>query len=193
MRWQILIPVKKQYILTVNDHRGVVILAHKGQSRIKVVLNRSGANALILGVIDANHDDSLDLQVITVHRQPNTHAETMIYALVDGRAKARINGLIKIYRRAQRVTDFLTERVLLLSGQAQAWAEPKLEIAANDVRASHAATVSSIDKDELFYLMSRGLSPAAARQLITAGFFNQVINRIDNDKIRQKLCSIIKK
>lgn len=193
MNWQVLKPTKKNYRLAVNQDFGLVILANTGSFEIVVNLEKQGCRALILGLVKSNQQDNLKLKVTTIHYAANTHAETMIHGLVSGQAQAQIKGLIKIKKRAQRVTDFLTERILLLSDQARAVAEPELEIEVDEVRASHAATVASLDKDELFYLMSRGVTAKQAEQLITDGFINQVVKRIDDVKIRQQVCLMLKK
>ncbi|OIN89523.1 hypothetical protein COW80_02250 [Candidatus Beckwithbacteria bacterium CG22_combo_CG10-13_8_21_14_all_01_47_9] len=193
MKWQVLKPTKANYYLPVEGNLGLVILAKSGKSEIIIDLDKEGKHALILGLVDSDQQDNLELIVTTIHNAPNTHAETMIYGLVRDRAQVQIKGLIQIKKQAQRVTDFLTERILLLSDQSRAIAEPELEIEADEVRASHAATVASIDKDERFYLMSRGVTGVQAEQLIVSGFINQVINRIDDVKIRQQVCLMLKK
>jgi Fe-S cluster assembly protein SufD len=193
MNWQVLRPRRRNYEFTVTKDLGLVVVARRGSSEITVSLNRPGVKALILGLVQARETDSLELRLVTIHRTANTHSETMIHGLVGDNAQVKISGLIKINKLAQRVTDFLTERVLLLSDQAKAVAEPELEIEADDVRASHAATVASLSQDELFYLMSRGVALPAAQKLITDGFLNQVINRIDDAKIRQRVCLMFKK
>jgi len=193
MKWQALIPMKAEYYLPVKRNLGLVILARSGVSEIVIDLAKTGGQALILGLVDSRRRENLGLKVTTIHSAPNTHAETMIYGLIRDQAQARIKGLIKIKKRAQRVTDFLTERILLLSAGARAVAEPELEIEADEVRASHAATVSSIDKDERFYLMSRGVSGVQAERLITDGFINQVLLRIDDAKIRRQASQYVKR
>ncbi len=141
MRWQIIKPSKDFYRLSVSDNLGLVILADSGTSEIIVELNRPGAQALVLGVFNSRQDENLNLKVITIHSHANTHAETMIHGLVGGQAQAQIKGLIQIKKNARQVTDFLTERIILLSDKARAIAEPELEIETDEVRASHAATV----------------------------------------------------
>lgn len=193
MKWHIIKPLKAFYRLAVKSPMGIIILAQTGNCEVVVEMAQPGTRVLILGLINASGKDNLNLKVTTVHSAANTHAETVIHGLVTDQAQARIKGLIKIEKKAQRITDFLTERILLLSPQAMAVAEPELEIEADDVRASHAATVSSIDSDERFYLMSRGISAAGAEKLITDGFLTPVLSRIDNDKIRQQVCLMLKK
>ena len=193
MKWQVIKPTQARYYFTARQNQAWIILARAGKSEIVIDLIKAGVTVQILGIVDSRGEDNLQLQVTTIHQAANTHAETMIYGLVRDRAQVQIKGLIQIKKRAQRVTDFLTERVLLLSDQARALAEPELEIEADEVRASHAATVASIDKDERFYLMSRGMPAAAADKLITDGFINQVVKRIEDVKIRQRVCLMLKK
>jgi Fe-S cluster assembly protein SufD len=192
MKWQIIKPKNPRYRLKVTGSLGVIIVAQSGQSEVVVELDQAGAKALVLGIIESQNNDDLKLRIVTVHQAANTHAETMIHGLVSDQAQVQIKGLIQIKKNAQQVTDFLTERVLLLSENARAVAEPELEIEADEVRASHAATVSSLNKDELFYLMSRGVNRQEAERLITAGFIAKVLNRIDNDKIRKQVASYVK-
>ncbi len=193
MRWQIIKPSKDFYRLSVGDNLGLVILADSGTSEIIVELNRPGAQALVLGVFNSRQDENLNLKVITIHSHANTHAETMIHGLVGGQAQAQIKGLIQIKKNARQVTDFLTERIILLSDKARAIAEPELEIETDEVRASHAATVSSLNKDELFYLMSRGVGKSAAERLLATGFIARVLNRIDDDRIRKQAEDYVKR
>jgi Fe-S cluster assembly protein SufD len=75
-----------------------------------------------------------------------------------------------IEKNAQQTKSFLRENVLLLSPNAKAEAIPNLEIEANDVKCSHAATISNISDEEVFYLMSRGISRKEAEELIVEGF-----------------------
>lgn len=193
MKWQVLKPTKANYRLKISQDQGVVILGSSGKSEIVIELTRQGTRVLVLGLVQSTKQDNLQLKIVTVHQVPNTHAETMIYGLIYDQAQAQIKGLIQIKKNAQRVTDFLTERILLLSDGARAIAEPELEIEADEVRASHAATVSSLDKTELFYLMSRGVSAREAEALIVAGFINQVLVRIDDGKIRRQVSDYVKR
>jgi Fe-S cluster assembly protein SufD len=68
---------------------------------------------------------------------------------------------------------------------------PGLEILANDVRCTHGATVGQVDRDQLFYLMARGLSRAEAERLIVRGFFTDVLDRIDLDPVREALEQVL--
>jgi Fe-S cluster assembly protein SufD len=112
----------------------------------------------------------LDLSVTIIHAAPHTTANTVIKAVVDDEAFAFISGTIIVKPAAQVTNSFLKENVLLLSEKARAEAIPNLEIEANDVKCSHAATVGKVDPEQLFYLQSRGLTPSQAKTAIAQGF-----------------------
>ena len=81
-------------------------------------------------------------------------------------------GMIHIDEGAQRVQADLSSRYLLLSNQAQAYTVPSLEVLTDDVHCSHASAIGSFDQEQLFYMMSRGLSVSLAKGLLADAFFN---------------------
>lgn len=141
-----------------------------GAFSVRVVLNGPGAQARIRGGGVLTGRRQLQLTVDTVHRAPRTTGSTLVKAVVRDRARFDFAGLIKIAKRAQGAQDFLQQDSLLLSDEAGANAVPALEIEADDVKASHAATVAPLNPDQLFYLRSRGISEAMATQLVAEAF-----------------------
>ena len=95
--------------------------------------------------------------------------------------------MIRVEPDAQRTNAYQENRNLLLSDQAHADSIPGLEIMANDVRCTHGATLGRVNRDELFYLMARGLSRPQAERLIVRGFFQDVLDRIDLEPVREAL------
>ena len=94
-------------------------------------------------------------------------------------SKSHFLGLIKVENEAQITNSYQTNRNLLLSNDSEADSMPGLEILANEVKCSHGATTSKIDEQELFYLLSRGISRSAAERLIVLGFFEEVLEKIE--------------
>jgi Fe-S cluster assembly protein SufD len=80
---------------------------------------------------------------------------------------------------------------LLLSPDARVDTKPQLEIFADDVKCSHGATVGQLEEDELFYLLSRGLHPELARNLLTYGFAEELVEKIKIGSIKQRLDAAI--
>ena len=95
--------------------------------------------------------------------------------------------MIRVEPDAQKTNAYQENRNLLLSPKALADSIPGLEIQANDVRCTHGATVSQVDREQLFYAMARGLTKADAERLILRGFFQDVLDRIELEPVREAL------
>jgi Fe-S cluster assembly protein SufD len=100
-------------------------------------------------------------------------------------------GMIKVFPKAQRTDAYQTNRSLILSRSAEAIALPNLEIEADDVRCSHAATVGQLDEEELFYIMSRGIARQEAERLVVFGFFGEVLDRLPMPGVVEELRNAI--
>lgn len=178
---------KHSYKVSRDEDFRLVVVADKGEYEIVVELVGEGARATILGLVLGKNKDEVLLNTEMIHRVGKTHGDTLVHGVMKGKSRAEIKGMIRIDEGALLVTDFLTEKILLVSDEARAIAEPSLEIKANEVRASHAATVSKIGEEELFYLMSRGLSEQEAEKIIVDGFLNYVVEKIEDVKIKEQI------
>ena len=107
--------------------------------------------------------------------------------IVGGAAHAVFSGKIMVRQGAQRTDSSQSSRNLLLSGKAHVDTKPQLEIFADDVKCAHGATVGQLDADALFYLASRGLDDAAARNLLTYAFGAEIVDRIPVASLRNRL------
>jgi Fe-S cluster assembly protein SufD len=130
----------------------------------------AGAQVEISGAFHGRHQEKIDVTVIVHHQAPHTRADTILKGVGQDQAQIRFVGRIIIDPDCGDSNSFLTEKVLLLSDQARAETVPDLEIKTDDVKCSHAATISRIPEEHLFYLMSRGLSRQQAEQLVVEGF-----------------------
>ncbi len=102
-------------------------------------------------------------------------------------SRVEFDGMIRIRPKAQQTASFLSAHGLLLSKKARAELIPGLEIAANEVSASHGATSGQIDEEQLFYLMVRGIPRPEAERIIVQGFFEPVLQRIPIENLRIRL------
>lgn len=137
--------------------------------------------ALIGGRQLADTHSSID------HAHPHGGSRQLHKTVIDGGAHAVFNGRILVRPGAQQTDSGQQSRNLLLSGKAHVDAKPQLEIFADDVKCAHGATVGQIEAEELFYLKSRGLSDASARNLLTYAFAAEVIERIPVKPLVEKL------
>lgn len=164
----------------------VIILNKPGERELVVSFDKMGSEEEILGLIVADQPGDYYLKILVDHKVGNTFGRVMIRGIAKNGARVRVEGMIKIDKQANGVDDFLEMKLLLLDAKSQAVAEPKLEIEANEVKASHAATVGKIDEEQVFYLESRGVKRAEAEGLIVDGFLSEVVTRIEDPMIISK-------
>ncbi|OGD71852.1 hypothetical protein A3D09_01580 [Candidatus Collierbacteria bacterium RIFCSPHIGHO2_02_FULL_49_10] len=171
-------------------YQRVVVLDKPGKKDLVVDFGREGEEVEVLGLVIADQPGDYYLKILVDHKIGKTFGRVMVRGIAKNGAKIQVEGMIKIVKDANGVDDFLEMRLLLLDAKSQAVAEPKLEIEANEVKASHAATVGKIDDEELFYLQSRGIKQGEAEKLIVTGFLNQVIDKIEDPIVKSKLKAV---
>jgi Fe-S cluster assembly protein SufD len=157
------------------------------KSFIDVELIGPGATALMSGVYFANQNQHLDYDTEQNHRVPHTKSDLLYKGALKDEARSVWQGNIHVYPGAQRTDAYQASRNLSLSHTARADSIPGLEIEADDVRCTHGAAISQIDKEEVFYLMSRGIPALVTEQMIVNGFFQPVLDRIPMDSVRARL------
>lgn len=123
-----------------------------------------------VGIIDAREPGEYELRVVADHEVVGTKGRITVKAVAGKDAHVKVFGMIKIRKEAQETDDYLELRVLTLDKTSRAVAEPELEIEANNVKASHGASVGPVDKEQLLYLKSRGLSEKEAMEQIVNGW-----------------------
>ena len=155
-----------------KDQKRVIRIDKQGKYVVELV--GEGAEVEVVGGFRAKDKEQIEIEIEVVHKAKNTSANTHIRGVVGDQAQAKIIGTIKVLPGAEKTNSFLAERLLILSDKARAEAVPNLEIEADDVKCSHAATVGKIDEEQMFYLMSRGLPRAQAQDIIVEGFLQQV-------------------
>lgn len=152
---------------------------------ITIHLDEPGATAHIRGAIFLTKSSQVDFTSCIAHHAPNTHGHCLIKGIATDSASIKLSGMIRIDQQANNSTDQLTERLLLLSTEAQGELQPELEILTNEVKASHATTIAHLDETEIFYLQSRGLDQKRAEELMIKGFLEDVISHLDSDNQQQ--------
>lgn len=171
-----------QRTVAQRDARLDSLVVNLGATVARVELHSAlrgpGARSDMLGLYFAQGDQHFDHSTRQDHEVPHATSDLLYKGALDGRSRAIFRGLIKVFPKAQRTDAYQTNRNLILSRQAEATSLPNLEIEADDVRCSHAATVGQLDDDELFYIMSRGVPRHDAERLVVFGFFGEVLERL---------------
>ncbi len=158
-----------------------------GKIRIQNDLSGPGATSRVTGAYFADGDQHLDYDTFQEHIAPSTESDFAFKGALRGAARAVWRGMIRVEEDAQKTNAYQENRNLILSDHAHADSIPGLEIMANDVRCTHGATIGRVNREELFYAMTRGLSRGEAERLIVRGFFQDILDRIDLEPVRDAL------
>src|SRR5262245_55259372 len=165
--------------------------SRKGKIRIQNDLAGPGAQSRVTGAYFADGTQHLDYDTFQEHIAPHTTSDFAFKGALRDEATVVWRGMIRVEERAQKTNAYQENRNLLLSPKAHADSIPGLEILANDVRCTHGATLAQVDRDQLFYAMARGLTRPDAERLIVRGFFQDVLDRIDLDPVREALAEAL--
>lgn len=150
-------------------------------------LRGEGVHCALDGLAHIAGQQVADTHTCITHAQPHGTSRQLHKCIVADTAHAVFNGRVQVHPGAQKTDSAQSSRTLLMGPKAQVNTLPQLEINADDVRCTHGATVGQLDSEEIFYLQSRGLSPEAARSLLTYAFAAEVIARIPIASVRQQL------
>jgi Fe-S cluster assembly protein SufD len=163
----------------------------RGKVRIQNDLAGPGATSRVTGAYFADGEQHLDYDTFQEHIAPDTESDFAFKGALRDHATAVWRGMIRVEKDAQKTNAYQECRNLMLSPTTHAVPIPGLEILANDVRCTHGATVGRVDRDQLFYLMARGLPRAEAERLIVRGFFQDVLDRIELEPVREAVSSAL--
>jgi Fe-S cluster assembly protein SufD len=163
----------------------------KGKIRIQNDLAGQGATSRVTGAYFADGTQHLDYDTFQEHMAPSTTSDFAFKGALRDKARTVWRGMIRVEEGAQKTNAYQENRNLLLSKTAHADSIPGLEILANDVRCTHGATLGQVDREQLFYLMSRGLNRAEAERLIVRGFFQDVLDRVELEPVREALAAAL--
>lgn len=188
------------YILKKNINLTVVVIlsqAINADVHVVVRLTARGASAKVIGLVVGRGDHKIMIHTEQIHEAPETTSNLLVKAALYDQTQFLYDGIIRVERSAQKSDAYQKNENLLLSATAHARSDPALEILANDVRCTHGSTTGKINEDQLWYLMSRGLSIPGAKQLLVEGFFEHatesISDTIDRELIRKILWQTIPK
>jgi Fe-S cluster assembly protein SufD len=158
-----------------------------GKARMESRLSGPGSSVKVTGLYALDGDQHLDLDTTQEHAAPNAASDLAFKGVLQGHSRSVWRGIIRVDKGAQKTDAFQENRNMLLSPHAHADSIPGLEILANDVRCTHAATIGQVDRELLFFLMARGLSRTEATRLIVQGFFADALERVADETVRERL------
>ncbi len=169
----------KTFVLTLGGQ-----LARHEQT---MELRGSGSHAQFDGLYIGRQRAHIDMNTTVLHQAPQTSSSQVYKGILHDQARAVFNGKINIAKGAQQTKAEQLNKNLLMSTDAEVDTKPQLQIDADDVRCSHGATVGRLDRNELFYLQSRGIDRDTGERMLAQAFVRDVLNRLQNPVLEQRL------
>ncbi len=159
-----------------DSHFKALFLGEALRRSIKVQLTEENGAAELLGLARLQGSQEAHIHATIEHIAPHTRSRQHFKTVVQDQGRYSFEGKILIHSEAQKTESYQLSNALLLSDTAVVNTKPNLEIFADDVKASHGATVGQLDEESLFYLRSRGLSYIQARQWLIEGFCKEILD-----------------
>jgi Fe-S cluster assembly protein SufD len=147
---------------------------------LDIITAEQGSDMRHTGMYFTERDEHLDLFTSDRHEAGHTAGDTVWKGALTGDSRASYEGLIHIVPNAQETHTYLQTHQMLLSQRAKGDAIPSLIVETDNVSASHGGTVGELDEEQIFYMMSRGIPRIEAVQTLVEGYFEEVVQRLDD-------------
>jgi Fe-S cluster assembly protein SufD len=154
---------------------------------IEMELDGQGATGRVTGMFFADGEQMFDQDTQQVHNAPLTSSDLLFKGAAKDDARTVWQGMIKSLPQMQKIDGFQACRNLVLGDDARMDAIPGLEIEADDVRCTHAATFGTLEEQPVFYLMSRGVTREEAELTVAEGFFEELLERVPFPRVQDRL------
>ena len=164
-----------------------------GRMNIFADLAGVGASSSINGLNLSNNSQHLDVNIVTNHHAPNCNSGQNFKSILKDHSSGVFNGRTVVHNGAEKTDSNQSNKNLLLSKNALMNSNPQLEIYTDDVKCSHGSTTGALQKDALFYIRSRGIDMESATSLLVHGFASEIIESVENDKIRDQIIKYFNK
>jgi Fe-S cluster assembly protein SufD len=153
------------------------------RNNLEIKINGTEADAHMYGLSIGSAKLHVDHHTFINHKAVNTTSNQLYKSIFSGKATGVFNGKILVDQIAQKTNAYQSSKNILLSSDAKVYAKPQLEIFADDVKCSHGATIGQLDEEPIFYLRSRGLDEATARQMLVQAFASEILMKVDNKSL----------
>tara|TARA_A100001011_G_scaffold109030_1_gene115633 strand:- start:1568 stop:2842 length:1275 start_codon:yes stop_codon:yes gene_type:complete len=164
-----------------------------GRMNIFADLAGEGASSSINGLSLSNNSQHLDVNIVTNHHAPNCNSGQNFKSILKDHSSGVFNGRTVVHNGAEKTDSNQSNKNLLLSKNALMNSNPQLEIYTDDVKCSHGSTTGALEEDALFYIRSRGIDTESATSLLVHGFASEIIETVENDKIRDQIIKYFNK
>ncbi len=157
------------------------------RNNLSIVLNEEGAHATLNGLYALRENQHADNHTAVHHIPPHCTSSQLYKGILTDKAHGVFDGKIRVRKEAQLTNSYQLNKNLLLSRNAVVDTKPQLEIAADDVKCTHGATIGHLNEDEVFYLRTRGIPERDAVKMLSRGFVDDIVNRVEDPAMRKKM------
>ena len=175
------------------SHSNITLTNGFTRNYINVALEGKGAATDINGLVIGDRNQHTDNRTLVDHKTGNCTSGELYKYILDEQSTGVFAGKMLIRTDAQQTVSQQTNRNLCLTNDAHMYAQPQLEIYADDVKCSHGSTVGQLDENALFYMQQRGIPAAEARHLLMYAFAGEVIEKIKIEALRDRLHMLVEK
>ncbi|MBU2648683.1 Fe-S cluster assembly protein SufD [bacterium] len=161
------------------------------RNNLDIEMDAEDASCTLDGLFMIDGLQHVDNHTRVDHKKPGCTSSELYKGILDDGSHGVFNGKVYVHQDAQQTNAFQKNPNLLLSRDAEIDTKPQLEIYADDVRCSHGATVGQLDEPALFYLRSRGMDVAAARDLLIYSFAEEIIKKVPFEPLRKQLIETV--
>jgi Fe-S cluster assembly protein SufD len=172
---------------SVYDTTAITLGARLSRHDVSLKFNSEGGEAFVDGLYFLGENQHHDTHSIISHNVPNCTSHQTYKGILNDKSRGVFNGKVFVAVGASGTDGYQSNKNLLLSNDARVDTKPQLEIFNDDVKCSHGATVGQLEEEELFYLLSRGLNESLAKNLLTYGFAEEIVNKIEIESIKKQL------
>lgn len=172
---------------SVYDTTAINLGAKLSRHDVSLKFNSEGGEAFVDGLYFLGETQHHDTHSIINHNVPNCTSHQTYKGVLNDKSRGVFNGKVFVAVGASGTDGYQSNKNLLLSNDARVDTKPQLEIFNDDVKCSHGATVGQLEEEELFYLLSRGINESLAKNLLTYGFAEEIVNKIEIESIKKQL------
>jgi Fe-S cluster assembly protein SufD len=169
------------------------VTLHAGQTHNQVNVRLMGEHAQVFtgGAVIAGGQEVVDDNIVVEHVAPNCNSKMLYKYVLDDHSVSAFAGKVLVQPDAQHTLSEQTNANLCVLPTAHAYAQPMLEIYADDVKCNHGSTVGKLDEAALFYMRQRGISEQEARLLLQYAFVNEVLQHVEIEYLRERLAHLV--
>ena len=160
------------------------------RNNLNIKLKEKNCYSNMYGFYALREKSHVDNHTTVDHIDENSISNEHYKGIMDNNSNGVFNGKIFVRKKAQKTNAFQSNNNILLSDEAKINTKPQLEIWADDVKCSHGCTVGQLDKEAIFYLQSRGISKEKAISMLLGAFSEEIIEKIENQFVKQKIKKI---